>query len=208
MNLSQVLWSLSNGRVPDLVGTPCSAGFYLGPQFQLSSFYVCAPLADKKFALSGLNWIPRGGKRDIRESPWVDWAIDRKFRVTANSKIDFDRIYHDICEFCGQHVISSIAFDPLNSRAFGSRMSQQGIKPVEFPQSPGFFDQPIRDFVKAMGEGKIIHGDDPILEWSFVNVKIRKNEHGHYGPMWGEVPDSAFPFFAAVMAFANRFPVT
>jgi phage terminase large subunit-like protein len=78
-----------------------------------------------------------------------------------------------------------------------------GLPMFEFTQSPRFYNEPFRRFIVELPTGKIVHGNDPVLNWQAANVQTARN----YRDEW--MPDKKNPrkkidaVVAALMAFSE-----
>ena len=65
------------------------------------------------------------------------------------------------------------------------------------------YNEPIREFLTALGEGRILHGDDPVLAWAADNLVLRTNSAGLVMPAKQEADEKIDPIVSALMAFAR-----
>lgn len=202
--INHALWIGGNGQLPDLKGKHCHGGLDLGWRNDLASFYLCFPLPGKKFAFKGWNWLPRLGGRDLTAAPWSEWIGSSCITATDGDATDPEAIYERVKQARREHSINSIALDPNNARAVGLHMVNTMSQAVfDFTQTYATYNEPIREFLTALGEGRILHGDDPVLGWAADNLVLRTNSAGLVMPAKDEADEKIDPIVAALMAFAR-----
>ena len=197
-------WSRGSGPLPDLTGKPCKGGLDLGWRNDLASFYLCFPMADRKFAFKGWNWIPRLGGRDLTKPPWTQWLADHHVSAGDGDATDIEDIYTRITYARNTYQLGEIAVDPNNAMAPGLHIVNNLYVPVfELRQIPPNFNEPVREFLQALNEGRILHGDDPVLAFAADNLVLRTNSAGLVMPAKDEADEKIDPIVAALMAFAR-----
>lgn len=219
------MWAKGNGPLPDLTGLPCFSGLDLGWVNDLASMYHCFVLDERArasvrstrglapggsdgkpmYALVGTNWVPRLGERRERltESPWREWLASGHLVATDGDATDPTEIYAQIKKDKLRYRIGAIALDPNNARAVGIHVFNDMNVPVElFAQKSEKFNEPIRDFLVALAEGRILHGGDPVLAWAADNLVLQKNRDNLRRPSKQEAEEKIDPIVAAIMAFA------
>ena len=202
--ISPELWSKSNGDLPDLAKKTCHGGLDLGWRDDLASFYLCFPLDDRRFAMKGWSWLPKHGTRDVSEAPWGGWIASGHVFATDGSTTDVEAIQAHIESIRTRYSLATISGDPNNARAPLQYLANNlGIKTFEFDQTCRNYNEPVREFLKALAEGRILHGGDPVLTWAADNVVLKKNSAGLVMPDKSRSDEKIDPIVAAIMAFAG-----
>ncbi|WP_157605225.1 terminase large subunit [Schlesneria paludicola] len=198
------LWTTCKETMPDLTGRHCHGGLDLGWRNDLASLYLCFPLDKKRFAFKGWNWLPRHGGRDLTASPWSQWIENRDVVACDGDATDPDAIYERLQQVRRDHAISSVALDPANARAVGLHLvNNMGMSVFDFGQNCQSYNEPIREFLTALGEGRILHDNDPVLAWAADNLVLRTNPAGLVMPDKEKADEKIDPIVAAFMAFAR-----
>lgn len=115
----------------------------------------------------------------LRDS--LTWEAEGKPR-------DFDQIEDDIKEYCLDHAVTEIVYDPRELHHMMSRLKKRsetvsgrefpGVATVEFPQGPlrAKADKNLRDMILAQ---KLTHNGDPVLKKHVGNAdKVDKDGKG------------------------------
>ncbi len=201
------MWRVGSGCLPELLKKACHGGLDLGWRNDLASFYLCFPLDGNRFAFKGWNWIPREvpkAQRDLQAEPWRTWLNKSHLIATDGNATDIDSIYAKISEAQKSFHLKSVAMDPNNARAVGLHLvNHMTIESFDFAQSAANYNEPLREFTKALAEGRILHGDDPVLGWAADNLLLRTNSTGLVMPAKDKSIDKIDPIVAALMAFAR-----
>ena len=101
-------------------------------------------------------------------------------------------------------AINSIAIDPANARAVGLHLKNNcGLSIWDFTQSYQNYNEPIREFLTALSEGRILHAGDPVITWAADNLVTRTNAAGLVMPDKDSADEKIDPIVAALMAFAR-----
>jgi len=175
------LWDACEGpmedpRKADAVGY----GVDLGGHDDLASFArVCRYVIgyeDKQpiYRFEGQTWnfISTECKRNLQEKPWAEWLHDGQLVATRYATTELLAALvaevHDSGAF-------AVAFDPHNAQQLGEALEQEGIEAVRMSQSYGLFNEPIRDMMKAIREGRFVHNGSSLLRWCMGNAILITN---------------------------------
>lgn len=198
------MWKKGSGELPELAGKACHAGLDLGWRDDLASFYLCFPLPERRFALRGWSWLPRHGRRDVTEAPWGHWIASGRIYATDGTTTDVESIQEHIGKVKKRVSLQTVSGDPNNARAsLQFLVNHLGIKTYEFDQTARNYNEPVREFLKALAEGRILHGDDPVLTWAADNLVLRTNSAGLVMPDKLRSDEKIDPIVSAIMAFAG-----
>jgi len=200
--ISPAMWLKGCGPLPDLGRLAGHSGLDLGWRDDLASFYECFALPNHRFALRGWSWIPAHGRRELSAPPWSDWIADWHIVATPGSATDVDSIEAFVLGECAAGRVKSVAADPSNARA-SLQHFQPKVKTFEFDQTARNYNEAVREFLKALSEGRILHGDDPVLAWAADNLVLRTNSAGLVMPDKQKADEKIDPIVAAIMAFAG-----
>ena len=202
--IQMALWAQGNVALPELAGLTCHGGLDLGWRNDLASLYFCFPMANRRFALRGWNWLPRHGGRDLAASPWAPWIEAKHITATDGDATDPEAIYERVKYARDTYNLASLALDPNNARAVGLHMvNTMGLNVFDFGQNCAAYNEPIREFLTALAEGRIVHGGDPVLTWAADNLVLRTNSAGLVMPDKQSADEKIDPMVAALMAFAR-----
>lgn len=207
------LWARGDGDLPDLVNRSCRGGYDGGWRDDLAALALTFPLSGVevggevrgRYAFLCQCFIAERAKRNLADEPWASWIRDGWLTVTPGETTDMRSIYAKVEEWQSLYGIQSWAMDPNNCREFGSRMvSEYGFQDVFwFGQSSGRYNEPTRELVVALREGRVCHGANPLLGWAFQNVVCSTDSRGYLKPEKNKSKEKIDPACAQLMSLSE-----
>jgi len=210
--ITRAIWAECSGQLPDLYGLSCHAGFDWGWRDDLAALGFAFPLESvdvggeekQRYAIRADVWIPDEGRRDIRTQPFARFIADGSLTVTHGETTDTAAIYETLERRGEEYEIRSLAFDPHNCREFSTRaLNEYGIDTAPFNQTCGRYNEPLREFVNALAEGRIVHGGDGLLGWAALNMAIHSDTRDYQMPSKRRSVDKIDPIVAIIMAIGE-----
>lgn len=206
------LWAAGNGALPDLAGRSCRGGFDWGWRDDLTALALVFPLDtvlvqdEERRCYAALvdSWIPEGTARDLTAEPWASWIRSGLLRVTPGDTTDTGAIYARLTELNNLYAIQSMAMDGNNAREFGSRITaEHGIDAYFFGQTHSKYNEPTRELLAALREGRLVHGGHPLLAWSADKVVGSSDSREYLKPEKKRSRDKIDPICALIMALSE-----
>jgi phage terminase large subunit-like protein len=210
--ITSEMWATGNLPLPELDGRECNAALDLGWKDDLAAAALAFPLDDveiagetkRRIALVCQAWIPEECARNLAEEPWCSWIRDGWLAVTQGSVTDVEHIYAWFEEQQQKYAIRSVALDPNNARAPGIHLETTlGIPSFWFGQTCGKYNEPTRELLDALHEGRIIHGGNPVLAWAALNLVLKTDHRGYMMPAKNKAKDKIDPAVASIMAISE-----
>jgi phage terminase large subunit-like protein len=99
--------------------------------------------------------------------------------------------------------VKSMAIDPNNAAQFGSELVGKGIDVADFKQTTRNYNEPMREFLRLLADGKIYHGGCPLLTWCQQNMQAFTSTQGLMMPSKQSSTEKIDPLVAVIMAFAE-----
>jgi len=212
--ISPDLWALAgrNTQSDWKRAAAIGGGIDLGGGFDLCATARCAKFEvgkdDNKepiyhYELTQRSWINERTKRKLDEPPYSGFIERGELIVTSR----------EISEVCAE-VIGSVdqvgkfmwAYDPHQAQHLGEILREDHrLEVFEMPQSYIAFNEPIREFLKALKEGRLWHNGDDLLGWCAGNLMIKGNQRGEWMADKESSLDKIDPIVAAFMAFRVAF---
>lgn len=212
------LWSKGAGDPESLIGLECHGGFDWGWKDDLAALALVFPLDlvaiggnedqepiyKRTYASIVRAWIPEESPRDLSAEPWASWIRGGYLTVTRGNTTDTAAIYSYVREVNDLYAIKTIAMDPNNAREFGSRVEPEyGIEPFWFGQNHGKYNEPTRELIAALNEGRFKHGDNPLLAWCANNVLGSTDSRDYVKPEKKRSKDKIDPICALIMGLSE-----
>lgn len=197
------LWALGDKPLPILSGHLCHGGLDLGTRDDLASFSLMFPPQQpgQPHRLKSWSWIPREGPRDLQAEPWAGWIRDGLLEVTEGNTTDDEAIIHRIKECRRTYMMRSVGLDPDQGRFFGAKLVTMGLSVWEMQQNCRNYNEPIREFLKLLRDGKIHHGGDQLLAFAARNMVGRSDGEGRMMPTKSQSRDKIDPLVSGLIGF-------
>ena len=205
------LWARGSQPIPEGL-KKIYAGVDLGWCDDLAAIGYCAPVdwvsiegqSKRRYAIWAPCWMPRGTKRDLKQEPFRTWVHNKRIQITESEWTDTAPLYEELRNTHAARSIKTMAFDPYNAREFALNATNElRLTTFAFQQQHAKYNEPLKEFKQALGEGRILHGGDDLLAWAAQNVVEEENSKGHRMPSKNRSVDKIDPFVAVLMAFSE-----
>jgi phage terminase large subunit-like protein len=113
-------------------------------------------------------------KRSKEDSvPYRYWVNEGFMIATPGNVVDYDVIEDYVRINYKKHNTKRIEVDRWNSHSITNHLVDEGFTVSDFSQTITNYSHPTKTFEKMVYEGKIIHEDNPVMEWMLSGcVKI------------------------------------
>lgn len=172
-------WIESGGiiDVPSLAGRLCYAGLDLASNKDLNAM-VLAFQDGAAYKILPFFWCPRDGAEQRSRTdrvPYLAWAQAGFLRLTDGDTTDYDLLRKEINEIRRLYAVQEIAVDAkFQGRQLAQQLVQDGCDVITFSQSALAMTAPTNEFERLYLEGRIIHGNNPVMNWMAGNVAVEK----------------------------------
>lgn len=186
--ISSDVWSNSNAKpVPlqELLGELCTVGLDLSSKNDLSALVLTFPHADGTVSVHPFFWIPEEGitqKENKDRVPYTTWARNGYITLVPGQTIDYGFIAEQIAAVMQDYQVYVLNFDRWRMPDLIRELEKIGLQWFEEetplkPHGQGYKDmnpaiEVAEDYLK---EGKLRHGDHPVLTWCVSNAVITKD---------------------------------
>ena len=137
---------------------------------------------DGKYYIDPRFYIPEDGlyerERELRV-PLYTWVKEGYITATPGATIDYDYIFADIeRELAGAEAL---CFDPYRAKILVSRIEHELGFDSCIPIRQGYLtlSAPTAMLRSLIVERKLIHPDNPVMNWMISNVTIKRDEAGN-----------------------------
>jgi phage terminase large subunit-like protein len=194
---------LSDWSTADAYG----AGVDLGSRDDLAAYAVCArfPVTVNKegktvyrYEIKCRTYIASDSKRDLAAMPFAGWIYSGEL---LKCQYPLSELEQDLDAEMMMHGINTLAYDPYNGQVTGENLAAKGITAARMAQNPSNFNEPIRDFLVLMEEGRLLFDDSKMLRWCFNNAVIARDRQDRWMFDKRESKDKIDPVVASVMAY-------
>jgi phage terminase large subunit-like protein len=190
----------ANGAAADLdlfYDQPCWGGLDLSAKNDLTALVFVTRTSEGKWAVLPYFWTPGGNIRDRADRdrvPYDLWANQGHLFTTPGRTIDYAFMARQIAEIHGRLNIEGIKFDRWKIDDFQRAVLAEGVdawidgkdEPVAgglrlIPHGQGMRDMnpAIEILEDLLLEGRIEHGNHPVLTMCAANVKVNSDPPGN-----------------------------
>jgi phage terminase large subunit-like protein len=210
--ITSEMWATGDKPLPDLAGRQCHAGTDLGWKDDLAAVAYVFPLdpieigesLKRRIAVLVDTFIPLDGIRNLADEPWASWIADGWLIPTHGKITDVDTMYATIARRQEEFGIVTMALDPNNAREFGSRVQTDlGITAFWAGQTFGKFNEPTRELLSMLHEGRLLHGGNPLLAWAALNLVLKTDSRGYVFPDKKRAKEKIDPIVALILGLSE-----
>lgn len=200
-------WKKGEGEVPESF-VESFGGFDLGRTDDWAAATIIAKRDGVGEAASwyikSRAWVAENGSIDLKLYPYREWIRAGLVEVCSGDSIDYDRIEDWICYATREYNVRTWDYDNTFAEATAQRLSNDhGIEVHPFYQRCATYNEPMRYFLKANRQGRIIHGGDPVLGWQAQNLVIKRDALDRWMPAKVESDGKIDGIVAAIMAMGG-----
>lgn len=148
-------------------------------------------------------WIPEEGMHErYRDDgvPYPGWVEEGWMKTTPGSATRYDIVRKDINDLSEEFEISQIAIDRAHAHQLMTDLQDDGHTIVKHAQTMMAMNMPVRQFEELILQGRLRHGDDPVLQWNIANVAIARDGNDNMKIVKDKSGDRVDGAVAAVMA--------
>lgn len=143
-------------------------------------------------------YIARDSHRDLTQQPFATWCHTGKL-ITCQYPIADLR--DELIEQCQEYGVHAVAYDPYGAQQLGDELTSEGILAVRMAQNYSMFNEPIRDMMQAMKDGRLMHDGNPLLRWCCSNASVVRDRNDRWMFDKRESSEKIDPTVAFTMAF-------
>lgn len=202
--ITHALWAAGRHALPLLSGHVCYAGLDLGSRDDLASLALWFPsdTPNGPHYVRQWSWCPAEGPRDLTQEPWRTWIEQGRLIVTPGNTTDHDAIIAQVRQVCQIYQVRSLGIDPDQSRYLSATLIAAGVSVWEMRQTHANYHQVIQQFLALLEQARVHHGDDPLLAWAALNVRVETDQRGRMRPAKGaDYTRKIDPVVALLIAF-------
>jgi phage terminase large subunit-like protein len=185
------VWKVCGDPPGEMAGLELFGGLDLSMVSDLTAL-VLIGWRENKWRVFPTFWLPEDGlieKGTADRVPYDLWRSRRFLQVTPGKTVGYEFVANHLRDLFGRHRIAKIAFDRWNMRHLSgwlakAGMSEQFIKDkfVEFGQGYASLSPAMRDLEQVILDGKLAHGNHPIMNYCLNNTVIVLDDAGNRKP--------------------------
>lgn len=151
----------------------CWIGVDLSTKTDITAVTVVAEMPDGTKALFPHLFLPTGAlDRSKNAKSYLDWIATNAITTTEGEASDHQAVEDFVRGLVKSHRVEEVLFDSWQSAGMMQRLEADGISCSEFGQTARMFTGPMIDFEADLMNGKIVHNDNPCLNWMASNISV------------------------------------
>lgn len=174
-------------------GRPFHGGLDLASVRDLAAFAALFPQDDGGLDLYVKFWCPAGSIDRRSRSDAVNyraWSEAGWIEALPGRRIDQWKIREWVKGFCATHECRSLDVDPWQAHMLlGVLTGEDKLPATELKQSVAYLNEPTRELLGLVLEGKLRHGGHPVLAWNAGNLRVYTDENGNIKPSRKRSPE-------------------
>ncbi|MEI0519023.1 terminase TerL endonuclease subunit, partial [Brachyspira murdochii] len=182
-------YSHQNININELKGRKACIGLDLATTRDIAAYVLCFDSIDNgPYILLPRFFMPKENIRQRSKEdrvPYELWASQGLITLTSGDIIDFDVIESSILNDARDFEIIEIAYDPWKAIEIVTHLKKEGFKMTEIRQSfaVGGLSEGTSLFEKTIDERKLLHGNNPALNWMISCCEVKTDGRDNYLPV-------------------------
>lgn len=121
-------------------------------------------------------FIAEDTERDLSEEPFATWIDEGKLIV---AKYVLTELRESLIANAQRLGCQYFCYDPYQAANLAEELEREGLKPVKMAQNCAQFNEPLEEFLSALGENRFkALVSDEVLRWSAMNMAVRTSSQG------------------------------
>lgn len=133
-------------------------------------------------------------------APYEEWVKKGYLLTSPGEVIDYDEIELELFDLADTFEIERLNFDRWGSKQLVGHLRDGGLDVVEMGQGFASFSAPMKETERLILEGRISHGENPLLRWAVGALSVKQDAAGNIKPDRDKSTGRIDPFVALVMA--------
>jgi phage terminase large subunit-like protein len=201
------LWKAAARKDPAIGENPwCHGGFDLGRSDDFSAIAVCWAWKDgdeTRYHIRSRSFTCKLSPMVERE-PIRSWIRNDLIAMDDGNAVDFNEVQRAILQWHDEFTPATWAFDKTFAKQMAMALTNEhGLEMFEFTQGHRYYNEPVREFLRSLADGRITHDGDPVLTWQALNLTISRNPRDEWMPDKSDPKQKIDAMVAVLMAFSE-----
>lgn len=184
-------WRACSGAVDaeGLRGRTCYGGLDLSSNIDVTAFLLVFPpeANGDDFKVLCRFFIPEDNMVErvrLDRVPYDVWVRQGLVQATPGNVVDTDYILHQIDQDAQAYDVAEIAFDRWGAVHIQTQLQEMGGEDwvVQFGQGYASMSGPMKELEKLILNGRLAHGNNPVLTWMADNLVAKMDPAGNIKP--------------------------
>lgn len=168
-------------RELELEGAECFGGLDLSEKLDLCALVLEFPRPEGYVTICRF-WLPEERMHEYANKGqrfFEQWHRDGWLTCTPGNVVDHEFIQAEIVRLSKLYKLRELAFDPWKATQTATKLLGEGVQMVECRQGYKTISEPVSDVEVSVMQGRLKHGNNPILRWCVANSVITKDAAGN-----------------------------
>lgn len=192
-----------NISLEDFHGCRCWVAGDLASKVDIAALAFLIEDADDLILITR-NYVNDAAVEDSDNSQYQAWADAGHLIVTDGNVIDYRVIEDDLLHYADILAIQDIALDPWQAQYIAQRLTEKGLKCVEYRQTVQNMSEPMKELEAGIISGKLWHDGNLALSWMASNVVAHTDAKDNIYPRKETGAKKIDGIVAAIMAQGRR----
>ncbi|MBK5923756.1 terminase [Rhodovulum sulfidophilum] len=190
-----------------LYGRPAWVGLDLSKTTDLTSICIAIP-KDGQVYLISYSFLPSGPKGFIARAQsekrdYVAWRDQGWLEVHGGGVIDEDQVIERLEWIRARFDLRELSYDRWGMKYVAKELVKRRFPLVEHGQGYASMSSPMKRFERAVAQGRLRHGGNPVLAWAVGNVHRDEDAAENIKPNKARSKGRIDPAVAAIMALGR-----
>lgn len=157
-------------------GDRCYLGVDLSSRVDLTAVALVFPKDDGTFHLVVKHFSPslRRAQEYEQDRALINaWMETGDIEACPGVTVSFDQVMRYIVQCIQRYQVVEIGYDPWQAAEMAQSLTRAGKQPVEVRNIPSHLCYATKRFGELVVEGRLIHDDDPVMDWQIKNYLVK-----------------------------------
>lgn len=173
-------------QLDDFAGQDCHIGLDLARKTDLAAMALVFPGRDDDgkptYTAFARCYLNESAVLEARNPSYPAWAAAGHLIVTPGDETDFGQIEDDIRDMCSRFRVVSVGTDPWQAAMLSQRLRAEGVPMFDFRTTTQNLSPAINELDAAMRAGRLVHAENPVLDYCIGNVVGQEDRRGNLFP--------------------------
>jgi phage terminase large subunit-like protein len=163
-------------------GTPCYMGVDLASTNDLTSVALVFGNYNSGLVCFSFNWCPQDTckrREKLNKGRFWTWAQEGHLAMTPGGAVDPQYVEDFIVEQYGRFNVRKLFMDPALAHWLQIRLHDRGVLVESLRQGPYSLGHPTAELERLTLAGKVMHHDNPVLNWCMGNAVVKTDAIGN-----------------------------
>ena len=184
--MPQEVWKRNSAPTRPLIDRKAYAGVDLSYTTDLTAAVFVFPDEDGTYDVLPFFFMPENAVRklELRDKvPYSKWVRDGFIEAVPGDAVHKDVVFKKFAWAKTVFSVEETGYDPYGAHELSKSLVDDGFECFKVSQTFGGMSEPSKKLMELSLEGKIRHGDHPVLSWNAFCVSMKADDNGNIRPV-------------------------